>query len=395
MAANPQSEGHLVLIEQLRKLQVLSDAALSHLTLRELLEELVAGMRDAFASDTAAVLLREGDELVVRAASGIDEAGVRIPIGQGFAGQVAAERRTIALENVDAAPIVNEILRQGGIKSLLGAPLVAEGETIGVIHVGSRSRRRFTNAELELIELAAERAARGVEKALLHERLLRLDELKQSFVAIASHELRTPAMTLHGAASTLFQRFDDLSQEQVRQLVQMLYEQSARLMRLTQQLLDLSRLDTDSIRIEPSTFKVREHLQAALAGLLAEHQGIEIDAAPELHAVADADAFDQVIANLVANAFSHGAEPVTVRAERRDRHLRVSVEDAGAGVPPEFVPSLFERFRRGPSEHLVPGAGLGLAIARSYARAHGGDLFYEPLSPHGSRFELVLPQPGL
>jgi signal transduction histidine kinase len=81
---------------------------------------------------------------------------------------------------------------------------------------------------------------------------------------------------------------------------------------------------------------------------------------------------------------------VSFAAVRQDRHLRVFVEDRGDGVPPQFVPELFERFTRGGGER-VGGAGLGLAIARSYARAHDGDLVYEDADPHGARFQLVLP----
>ena len=86
----------------------------------------------------------------------------------------------------------------------------------------------------------------------------------------------------------------------------------------------------------------------------------------------------------------YGSPPVNVDAVQHDRHLRVFVEDHGDGVPVQFVPQLFERFTRGGRER-VGGAGLGLAIARSYARAHDGDLVYEEAEPHGARFQLVLP----
>jgi signal transduction histidine kinase len=77
---------------------------------------------------------------------------------------------------------------------------------------------------------------------------------------------------------------------------------------------------------------------------------------------------------------------------QQDRHLRVTVEDHGDGVPEQFVPSLFERFSRSDDARARSGGtGLGLAIARSYARAHRGDLVYEPLRPHGARFQLVIP----
>jgi len=83
---------------------------------------------------------------------------------------------------------------------------------------------------------------------------------------------------------------------------------------------------------------------------------------------------------------------VRVRAEQNDRHFRLTVEDSGEGVPAEFVPDLFERFSRSDASRArANGTGLGLAIARSYARAHGGELVYEPAQPRGARFAVVLP----
>jgi two-component system sensor histidine kinase MtrB len=133
-----------------------------------------------------------------------------------------------------------------------------------------------------------------------------------------------------------------------------------------------------------------EELVEAVAGERAAEVSVEIP--EELEAFTDVNAFDRVVGNLVANALRHGAPPVSVRAERRDRHFRIAVEDRGPGVPAEFLPSLFERFARGKrSSEQAAGTGLGLAIARSYARAQRGELIYERAEPHGARFELVLP----
>jgi signal transduction histidine kinase len=104
--------------------------------------------------------------------------------------------------------------------------------------------------------------------------------------------------------------------------------------------------------------------------------------------IADPLVLDRVVSNLLLNASRYGRPPITIAAEQRDRHLRVSVEDHGAGVPEEIQSRLFERFARAEGSG---GTGLGLAIARSYARAHGGDLLYHP-SADGARFELVIPQ---
>jgi len=98
-----------------------------------------------------------------------------------------------------------------------------------------------------------------------------------------------------------------------------------------------------------------------------------------------------MLSNLIANSLRHGSPPVTVTAARRDSHLRLVVEDRGEGVPPDFVPRLFQRFARGSETSGIEGSGLGLTIAQAYARAHGGKIVYEEAVPHGARFEVVLP----
>jgi signal transduction histidine kinase len=161
---------------------------------------------------------------------------------------------------------------------------------------------------------------------------------------------------------------------------------------LVEQLLDLSRLDAEVIDITPERVDVRAQVEEIVHTAAPDPGAIEIEV-PE-HTVADLDrsALDRIVTNLVTNALRYGKPPVHVRAERTDRHFRLSVEDSGAGVAPEFIPDLFERFTRSEgSRASAVGTGLGLAIARSYARAHGGDLVYEDAIPHGARFNLVLP----
>src|SRR5215212_9243122 len=146
--------------ERLRRLQALTDAALAHLELEELLASLLVRARDMLDADTCAVLLlaEQANELVARAAVGIEEEveqGVRIPVGRGFAGRVAAEARPVVLDDVDHADVLNPILRQKGIKSLLGVPLIAHGDVLGVLHVGTLAPREFGKKDVELLQLAA------------------------------------------------------------------------------------------------------------------------------------------------------------------------------------------------------------------------------------------------
>jgi GAF domain-containing protein len=241
--------------QRIEHVQAVTDAALAHLELEELLEVLLPRIRDILVADTCAVLLldRETDELVARAALGIEEeviAGVRIPMGGGFAGRVAATRRPVIIDNLATFPVLNPILREKGIESMLGVPLLIGDDAIGVMHIGSLVRRRFTSENVELLQLVAQRVALAIERAQLHEQTRQFDLLKLNFVAIASHELRTPATSIYGALTTLVQRVE-LPAETREELIEMAYQQSDRMRRLIEQLLDLSRLDARAIRVVP------------------------------------------------------------------------------------------------------------------------------------------------
>jgi serine phosphatase RsbU (regulator of sigma subunit)/anti-sigma regulatory factor (Ser/Thr protein kinase) len=154
--------------DRLRRIEAVTDTALAHLGVEELLVELLDRVRDLLAVDTAAVLLLDPSAqfLVATAARGIEEEvrqGVRIPIGKGFAGRIAALKQPVYLDHVDHSNVLNPILREKGISSLLGVPLVAGGEVIGVLHVGTLTPRHFTAEDTELLQLVADRIALATE----------------------------------------------------------------------------------------------------------------------------------------------------------------------------------------------------------------------------------------
>jgi signal transduction histidine kinase len=373
---------------RLEHLQAVTDVALSHLELDALLRELLHRIGDILGADTCAILLLDGNaqELVARATFGIEgELGREIPVGRGFAGRVAATRQPLAIEDVHDADIFDPVLLRSDITSLLGAPLFVRGEVIGVVHIGTFQPRTFSEEDVELLQLVADRAALGIDRAQAHSEILRLDQIKLNFVAVASHELRGPAAALYGAAITLRGRGDELSADTRALLEQTIFEQADRLCRLTEQLLDLSKMDAKAIPVKPRNVGVYSVIDEVVDAV--GREGINIEVPRELEAVADPLVVERVVTNLLVNALRYGKPPVVVRAEQRDRHLRIAVEDEGPGVAAELVPRLFERFERGRDGD---GSGLGLAIARAYARAHGGDLIYDPAG-RGARFELFLP----
>jgi signal transduction histidine kinase len=376
--------------ERIENVQAVTDAALAHLEVGELLNVLLPRIRSILRTDTCAVLLldEESNELVARAALGIEEeVGVRIPLGAGFAGKVAAEGRPMVID-VDEYEVYNPILRQKHLRSMLGVPLIVRGVSLGVLHVGTLEPRDFTRDDVELLQLVCERVAIAIERARLHEEVVALDQLKLNFVAIASHELRTPATSVYGVLKTLAERGDELSPELREELLTAGVEQGERLRRLLEELLDLSRLDARAIRVNPRPVVLKAVLADAVEGALPSTDGVELDIPDDLAAVVDPLVVDRVISNLLANAARYGAPPIRIEAQQRDRHLRVAVEDAGPGIPEELEGRIFDRFARGQGE---TGHGLGLAIARAYAQAHGGDLVYDP-GARGARFELLIPQ---
>jgi serine phosphatase RsbU (regulator of sigma subunit) len=154
--------------DTLRDIQSLTDAALSALDPQAILVALVERAKKALDADTAAILLlnKPSGHLVATAASGLEEEvrqGTQVPVGKGFAGRIAQEDAIVILDEVDHTRVVNPLLLARGIRSLMGAPLRAGGEVIGVIHVGTLTRREFTSYDADLLQLAADRAALAVQ----------------------------------------------------------------------------------------------------------------------------------------------------------------------------------------------------------------------------------------
>ena len=147
-----------------RQIEALTDSTLAHLSFEDLLVELLDRTREILDTDTAAILLFDdtATHLVAIAARGIEEEvrqGVRIPVGQGFAGRIAAEMAPVAIDRVDHTNVLNPILREKGIRSLLGVPLISGGRVLGVLHVGTQHERHFTGEDAELLQVVGDRVA--------------------------------------------------------------------------------------------------------------------------------------------------------------------------------------------------------------------------------------------
>jgi sigma-B regulation protein RsbU (phosphoserine phosphatase) len=175
---------------RLRSFQSITDAALSRLDDHDLLTELLDRTREILRADTAAVLLLDfsSGQLIATAAAGLEEEvrqGVRIPVGRGFAGQIAAAHKPVILDRVDHTTVLNPILWAKGIQSMMGVPMVAGGKVIGVLHVGSLTPRRFTAGDVELLQLTADRAAAAVQSMTAQADRIAATALQHSLVPSA------------------------------------------------------------------------------------------------------------------------------------------------------------------------------------------------------------------
>jgi len=186
---------------RLANLESVTDAALARLDVDDLLNELLNRVRQILKADTAAVLLLDegSTNLVARAACGIEEEvreDVRIPLGVGFAGRIAATKDAVRLDRVDATTVANPILWEKGIRAMLGVPLLTEGRLLGVLHVGRLEARPFVDEDVELLEVVADRVAGAAQQRLLAveqaaARLLERSLLPTSLPKSAGLELAT------------------------------------------------------------------------------------------------------------------------------------------------------------------------------------------------------------
>jgi PAS domain S-box-containing protein len=396
-------------LRQLRVIQAVTDTALAHLALDDLLKALLERVAELLVVDTASVLLvdEDGQTLQARAAHGLEEeveSGVRIPIGQGFAGRVAIEQRPVMLDDVERSTVLNPILRQKGVRSLLGVPLNAHGKFFGVLHVGALLPARFHERDIEILEVVADRVAIAIENAQLFE-LARTAaneaaeatsavRMRDEFLSVAAHELKTP-ITAAKAAAQLFARTfrnTELTTTQTRAL-DTVEKQIDKLGRLASQLLDTVRLETGKLEIEPKQTDLVEVVGAAIEQVRAttEKHRFHLDAPGDLPMRIDALRIEQVLVNLLDNAvkYSPAGGDIDVVMRRSIATTVITVRDHGIGVPSEHRARLFDQFYQAHPNRS--GLGLGLYISRHIVERHGGTVYAEDPEGAGTRFVISLP----
>ena len=287
----------------------------------------------------------------------------------------------VAAESISLAVLAN---RHGipahSITSLGVFILVA-----GVVGLGVGGRETERKAGREALERsAAKLTAANLELELAH-------EMKDHFIATASHELRTPVTSIVGFAEVLRTRGDTLDPARQADFLERIERGGRRLNLLVEDLLILSLGDAGHLSVHPSSVAVADLVDEIRHNHAADGVEAEVDLSADLRVWADPDRLVQILGNYLTNALRHGRPPITITGRRHGELVEIRVQDSGAGVPPEFVSQLFERFTQALGRSVGQGTGLGLAVASTLARANGGEAFYEPASSGGSVFGVRLP----
>ncbi|WP_437733552.1 sensor histidine kinase [Sorangium sp. So ce1335] len=295
------------------------------------------------------------------------------------------------------------LLRDLETRSVIAVPLVARGRPIGALSVASSAPgRRYTEADLELVQQVAHRAALAIDNARLYRAAQEAIRMRDEFLTVATHELNTPMTSLTLSLEAMDRNLRSGRPSDTvamgRQIDRAL-RQATRLARLNNELLEVSRIDTDRVSLDIAEVDLvavvrdviaRFELDLARAGCTAS-----LRTSGRVVGRWDRSRIDQIVTNLLANAMKFGAgKPIEIVLGEEAGTARLSVRDHGIGIDPARQERIFDRFERGVSDRHYGGLGLGLYISRQIAQAHGGSIRVQSAPGAGATFTVELPGAG-
>ncbi|WP_164011539.1 GAF domain-containing protein [Pyxidicoccus trucidator] len=280
----------------------------------------------------------------------------------------------------------------------LCVPLQVRGQPFGAMTFVT-SRRTYDVQDLALALELARRAALALDNARLYREARQAIRLREEFLSIASHELKTPISALQLQVQSLQRSPGDISPERLRRGLEMVDRQVKRQTQLVNALLDVSRISAGRLELSPEPLDlsalVREVAERFEPELTRTGTALELVLAPEATGQWDRLRLDQVLTNLVSNAVKYGrGQPVRMELAATAERVRLDVRDAGIGIAAENLSRLFHRFERAVSERNYGGFGLGLWIARQIVEAMGGHIAVSSELGVGSTFTVELPRGG-
>ncbi|HEU0237596.1 MAG TPA: ATP-binding protein [Candidatus Limnocylindrales bacterium] len=351
------------------------------------------------------IAIVEGDDLVVRAAVGpfADEAlGQRLPRGRGRSWQVVLNRTSFVTGDLQAAGMVVRTSARAAraIRSWLGVPIVRRGEGIGLLEIDSTRRNAFGDRDHDLLDTVARALAGPIDLASRYAAERRAAILRDAFIGVISHELRTPITTIYGASTMLRRRGESLDPIARQQAIADIEAEADRLRRLIEDLLVMSRAEGGRVELarEPVLLGHVVRRACEAEAVVWPRHGFRSSIARNLPIVfAEETYVEQIVRNLLTNAAKYSPEGSEVRivveaADDPERGVRVRVLDDGIGIDTAEPDRLFDLFYRAPAAtRLASGAGIGLFVCRELVAAMGGRIWAMGRPTGGAEFGFSLP----
>jgi len=375
-------------------------AASGELDLDQILHEALDRLREVIHLTGGSIALVDGDDLVIRAAIGPfagDAIGQRLKRGRGRSWGVV--ETLVPYRTGDLFRDGDRVSGPAGsaIRSWLAVPIVRNGSGIGLVEVDSTEVDAFGPDDETLLAAVVGVLAGAVEVAAHHDEEQRAAALRDAFIGVISHELRTPVTTIYGLARILRRRGAAVDPETRDQAIVDIEEEADRLTRLIEDLLVLSRVEGGRVAIEAepiNVIRLVRHIVAAESDRHPSHQYL-FEASPDLPLGAGEPTYvEQVIRNLLSNAAKYSASgtPIEILIEPVDEQVAVRVLDRGIGVDAETATRAFELFfRTRDASQVASGAGIGLFVCRQLIEAMGGRTWMSPRGDGGTEVGFSLP----
>lgn len=385
------------LVERQRLLERLSriQASISHRKpLQDVLQAITHGAGELLDSEVVGLRLIDPDDpnyMVTLAAAGVSdedlEAIRRIPLGSGAGGRAVAEDRLVVMEDYEKDPAAIGVFSKRNLQTAMAAPVHENGEPIGSLVVASyKPKRRYSDEEKAALIAFAEHASLALTDAKTVEAMREAQRSKDMFLAMVSHELKTPLTVIMGTLRTLERFLDTIDRDEQKSMLAVAFERGKDLKKLIDRLLQGA--SAELVDMEADAF-LPDLITEAVRGF--EHSfRLNVHEIPELTLQLNPAAIHRVLGILIENALSHSPPSTTidVGAHAMGSDVCFWVENAGS-IPADDHESIFLPFQRG-AEAQSSGVGLGLYIAKRVAQSMGGSVTV--LSIQGRvRFTLALP----
>lgn len=290
-----------------------------------------------------------------------------------------------------------QLIKSIGLNSVMIVPICEGKKPIGAItFITSETRRNYTKADLAMAEDLANRASLAIENARLYKEAQDAIKLRNEFISIASHELKTPVTSIKAYGQVLQRRFMKRGDAESANYLQKMDNQLNRLSALISDLLDVTRIETGKLLLHKDYYDfddlVKESIDAIERTI---PQKIRVKVTTRKKVYGDKFRTGQVLTNLLSNAAKYSPETahIEVIAEQKKDDVEVCIKDFGIGIPKEKQTMVFDRFYRvsGPQDETYPGLGLGLYISSEIIKRQGGRIWLESEEGKGSTFCFRLP----